>query len=148
MIYTIEKANMIAEQLRRFTSGYGHHVVGQFANVDFWLNEVKEAQRVIDQYNARFNNMRDTQKEWVENHGTIVYDYCSYCGGKCELSDGAPAPPRRTSSSDTDEARRQLVDTAYYFLTRCYRMELLNEEALKQKCDFIGTSIDPNDLKK
>lgn len=28
MIYTIEKANMVAEQLRRFTSGYAHHVVG------------------------------------------------------------------------------------------------------------------------
>ncbi|MBT8391587.1 MAG: hypothetical protein HKO83_05625 [Ignavibacteriaceae bacterium] len=146
-MYTIEKANMVAEQLRRFTSGYAHHVVGQFANVDFWLNEVKETQRIIDQYNTRFKDMSDAQKDWIKNHGTKVFDFCPLCGGKCDLSDGKPSPPTRISSSEMKETRRELVDSAYYFLTRCYRMELLNNEELKQKCDSIGTSIDPNDLK-
>ena len=148
MIYTIEKANMITEQLRRFKSGYAHHVVGQFANIDFWLNEVQESQKTIDHYNARFNNIRNAQKNWIENHGTEVYDYCPYCGGKCELSNGKPSPPNRISSSDLIEARRELVNSTYYFLIRCYRMKLINDEELKQKCDLIGTSIDPNDLKK
>jgi hypothetical protein len=35
MIYTIEKANLISEQLRKFTTGYTHHVVGQFSNIEF-----------------------------------------------------------------------------------------------------------------
>lgn len=148
MIYTIEKANRISEQLRRFTSGYAHHVAGQFANVDFWLDEVRSAQKTIDQYNVRFHNIRDAQKNWIAAHGTVVYDYCPMCGGKCELSDGSPPPPKRTASSELDETRRQLVDSAYYFLTRCYRMELLNKEELEQKCASIGTSLDPNDLKK
>ena len=148
MIYTIEKANMITEQLRRFKSGFAHHVVGQFTNIDFWLNEVLEAQKTIDGYNARFNNIRDTQKNWIENHGTEIYDYCPYCVGKCELSNGKPSPPNRISSSDLIEVRRELVNSTYYFLIRCYRMKLINDEELKQKCDVIGTSIDPNDLKK
>ncbi|WP_299891978.1 hypothetical protein [uncultured Lacinutrix sp.] len=139
---------MITDQLRRFKSGYAHHVVGQFANIDFWLNEVLEAQKTIDQYNSRFNNIRDIQKNWINSHGTKVYDYCPHCGGKCELSNGTPSPPNRISSSDMNETRRNLVNSAYYFLTRCYRMGLLNDDELKQKCDLIGTSIDPNDLKK
>ena len=147
MIYTIEKANMVAEQLRRFTSGYAHYIVGQFANLNFWLNEVKEAQNALDEYRTRFNNMADAQKEWVKNHNTKVYTYCPYCKGKCEFSTGRPSPPRQTSSKDISETRRELVDAIYYFLTRCYRIGLLNDEELKQKCNFIGTSIDPNDLK-
>lgn len=148
MIYTIEKADMIAEQLKRFTSGYAHHVVGQFANLDFWWNEVQEALKAIDQYNTRFNRISDAQKTWVENHGTVVYDYCPYCGGKCAFADGKPSAPRRTPSAELTEARRQLIDAAYYFIARCYRLGLLNEAELKQHCDAIGTSIDPADLKK
>lgn len=148
MIYTIEKAKMITEQLKRFTTGYAHHVVGQFSNIDFWLKEVREAQETIDKYNVRFKNIKNTQEYWIENHGTEVYDYCPYCQGKCELSNGNPSPPKRVSSSDLSETRRELVYSAYFFLTRCFRMKLLDKEELKQKCDLIGTSIDPNDLKK
>jgi hypothetical protein len=28
-MYTIEKADLISEQLRRFTSGFAHHIAGQ-----------------------------------------------------------------------------------------------------------------------
>jgi len=62
MIYTIEKANLISEQLRRFTDGYAHHVAGQFGNIAFWLHEVHESIKTIDEYNKRFNEMRDGQK--------------------------------------------------------------------------------------
>lgn len=147
MIYTIEKANMITEQLKRFTTGYAHHVVGQFANIDFWLHEVNEAKNTIDAYGTRFKTMKKAQEVWIDNHDTEVYDYCPYCNGKCELSNGTPAPPKRTSSSDLDSAKRELTDAAYYFLMRCYRMGLLTKETLQQKCDFINTSIDPDDLK-
>jgi len=55
MIYTIEKANLIAEQLQRFTTGYAFHVAGHFANIDFWLNEVQEALRAIDENTGRYS---------------------------------------------------------------------------------------------
>ena len=148
MIYTIEKANLISSQLRRFTTGYAHHVVGQFANIDFWLQEVVDAQTTIDRYKYRFINIRDAQKDWVEMHNTRIFNYCPICRGKCEFGDEKPLPPKRMSSSELDKVRRALVDAMYYFLVRCYRMGLLNFETLKEKCDYIGTGIDPYDLEK
>ncbi len=148
MIYTIEKADRISEQLRRFTSGFAHHVAGQFSNIDFWLNEVIEARNSIDLYNSRFNKIKESQKEWMENHGDKIYEsHCPYCGGKCELTNGIPSPPKRTSSSELKNVRKKLIDSAYYFLTRCYRMGLLNNQEIEEKCNLIGTSIEPSDLK-
>jgi len=95
MIYTIEKANLITEQLRKFTVGYTHHVVGQFANIEFWINEVIEAIKTIDEHKNRFNNIYNAQKKWTEEHGTIVYDYCPMCKGRCEFSDGKPILPKK-----------------------------------------------------
>ncbi len=91
--------------------------------------------------------MRDEQKKWVDSHGIVVYDYCPYCGGKCELSDGYPSPPVRLSSSEK-ATRKILVDSTYFFLLSCYRMRLLNKNTLETKCKEIGTSIEPSDLEK
>ena len=149
MIYTIEKANLISEQLRRFTHSYAHYVAAQFANIDFWLHEVQESLKTIDEYYKRFNNIREAQEKWVASHGTIVFDYCPICGGKCELSDGRiPSPPVRVSSSELKATRKELVDSTYFFLLRCYRMRLLNDTTLETKCEEIGISIDPLDLGK
>ena len=148
MIYTIEKANLISDQLRRFTTGYAHHVAGQFSNIDFWLHEVQESIKAIDEYNKRFNNIRDGQKEWVDSHGTIVDDYCPSCGGKCELSNGneKPSLPVRTSSNDLQTARKELIDSTYFFLLRGYRMRLLNKTNLETRCKEIGIGVDQSDL--
>ena len=43
MIYTVKKANLIGEQLRKFSTSTAWIVVGQFANLDFWMAEVKTA---------------------------------------------------------------------------------------------------------
>jgi hypothetical protein len=151
MIYTLKKAEMVAEQLRRFTSGFAHHVVGQYANIDFWMAEVLTAQQTLDQYKARLDNMSKAQSEWVENHGTPVYtEYCPICGGKCEFDNGLNNSRyiKRTPSKVINATRTKLVNSTYYFLARCYRMGLLNDEELKEKCDAIGTGIDPGDLGK
>lgn len=148
MIYTIEKANLISEQLRRFTSGYAHHIAGQFANIDFWFDEVKASIKTIDEYNDRFNKIREEQKKWVEAHGTVVFEFCPYCGGKCEFANGKPSPPVRISSNELKEARKELIDSAYFFLIRCYRIGLLDENLLEIKCKEIGTSVESSDLEK
>jgi hypothetical protein len=146
MIYTIEKANLLTNQLNRFTTSYAHHLIGQFANIDFWLDEVQDALKTIDEYNKRFSNMRDAQKEWVTNHGTKVYGYCSICKGRCEFDDGTPRPLVRTSSSELAATRRGLVDATYEFLLRCFRAGLLDQNSLVKKCSQIGTSIEASDL--
>lgn len=147
MIYTVEKANLIARQLRKFTSGYAHHVVGQYANIDFWMNEATEALLVIDNHRHRFDKMYNAQKNWIEDHGTAVHEYCPICRGRCEFSDGKPTLPELKFKRQLVESRQELTDAAYFFLVRCFKIGLLQKEELKARCDLIGTSIDPNDLK-
>lgn len=145
-MYTLEKASLISAQLKKFTTAYTYIVVGQFANLDFWMGEVIGALQAIDGHRDRFGQLYHAQKTWTEEHGTVVHEYCHICRGRCEFSNGKPPLPQLQYKGEKIEARRELIDAAYYFLARCYRIGLLNQEELKQKCDTIGTSIDPNDL--
>jgi hypothetical protein len=150
MIYTIEKATLLTNQLRKFTTSYTHLLVGQFANIEFWLDEIQGALKTIDEYKNRYTNRRDAQKEWVDNHGTKVPDYCAECGGKCEFDDGPspPSPPVRTSHTDLDAAYSNLSDAAYEFLLRCFRAGFLDQPSLENMCKRAGTSLDPSDLRR
>ena len=148
MSYTIERATLIANQLKKFTTSYAHHLAGQFANLDFWLSETQEALKAIDGYFHRYQNLRKAQMQWVKNHGTKVYDYCSICGGKCELADGTPSPPVKIDKEELETTRRQVKDAVYHFLLRCFRANLLNEKSLSEACERVGTSVEPEDLRR
>jgi len=150
MIYTVKRANLIAEQLRKFKDSNSWMVVGQFANLDFWLAEVKTSLNALIEHNSRFDKMYDAQKEWIDEHGIQVADNCPICQGVCELGNGSIKPklPNRSpeTKSDKKEARQELLNSTYYFLVHCYKLKLINEEELRNKCADIGTSIDINDL--
>ena len=151
MIYTIQRANLISEQLRKFSDSNSWMVVGQFVNIEFWIAEVKSALKAIDEHNSRFDKMYEAQKEWIESHGVQVPDNCPICQGVCELGDGSRKPnlPKKSpeTKSDKKESRRELINSSYFFLRRCYRLKLINEFEFRNKCDEIGTSVDINDLK-
>lgn len=147
MIYTFEKSDLITKQLKKFTTAYTHHVVGQYANIDFWINEIVASLKAIDEHKNRFNKLYTAQKNWIEDHGIVIHEFCPICNGKCEFSTGKPRLPVLQFKSERNDFRKELVDAAYFFLLRCFRIGLLTREELKQKCDTIGTSIDPNDLK-
>jgi len=151
MIYTIEKANLISERLRKFTDSYAYMVAGQFANIDFWIEEITNSIKAIDEHNLRFEKMCEGQKEWIEEKNVLVPDYCHICNGICELSEQhykKPELPKQRAKREKKEARKELIDSAYYFLIRCFKVDLLDEEELKNYCTRIGTSIDPFDLDK
>lgn len=148
MAYSIDQANAVADQLEKFTTSYVHHLAGQVANLDFWLEEVGHALRVIDGYQRRFTLMRDAQSAWVTAHGTVVHGYCPICRGACEFGAAAPPPPTRIASQELDAARRRLKDAAYQFLLRCHRAGLLDEISLRAACARVGTSVDDADLER
>lgn len=148
MVYTIEKANLISEQLKKFTTGYTHHVVGHYSNIDFWINEAIEALNTLDNHKKRFDKMYNAQKVWIEEHDTVVHDYCPVCNGKCEFDNGRPTLPKLKYKTELAETRKDLVDSIYFFLIRCFRIGLLNYDELNKRCNSVGTDIDPNDLKK
>lgn len=151
MTYTVKKAELLAEQLRRFETGYAHHVAGQFANLDFWMGEVESALAAIDGHKERFGNLSSGQQSWVQKHRTQVPvgGFCGLCRGRCEFDDGSqqsPTPPKRKGTTKRTSARRELVDASYHLLTRLYRMGLLDEKQLRDRCEQIGTSIEPSDI--
>lgn len=151
MIYTIERAKLITDQLRKFADSYAYMVAGQFANIDFWIDETLNSIRAIDQHNVRFEKMCEAQKEWIEEKNVRVPDYCYICNGICELSEQHYKKPelhKQRAKNEKKEARKKLVNSAYYFLVRCFKIGLLNEEELKGYCNQIGTSVDLDDLKK
>lgn len=149
MIYTIEKANLISERLRKFTDSYAYMVAGQFANIDFWIDEITNSIKAIDEHNLRFEKMCEAQKKWVEEKNVRVPDYCHICNGICELSEQhykKPELPKQRAKTEKKESRKELVDSAYYFLVRCFKIGLLSKEEFKEYCNQIGTSVDLNDL--
>lgn len=148
MIYTIERANLLADQFRRYNAHHAHHLAGIFSNVDFWLHEVEEAYRAINEYNHRFEKLREAQKNWVKQYDVRVHRFCPVCGGRCELGcdDGTPQPPQRTSSHDLEAARVSLREEARNFLLRCYRTGLMDEENLREMCARIGTGLEHSEL--
>lgn len=146
MIYSIEKANLISGQLLKFKDCFIHQLAGHTANMDFWINEVKESILALDDYTKRFYSMRDGQAIWIEHHKEPIHDYCPICGGKCEFSNGIPSLPTRVENSLLKETRKDLVNAAYYFLVRCYNSKLIDLAALENYCSEVGTSIDPGDL--
>ena len=150
MIYTVEKANLITKQLNKFKDNYAFMVAGQFANIEFWINEVETAITAIDEHNIRFTKMYDAQEKWIDEKNVRIPDYCYICNGICELSNEhykKPELPKQKSTNDKNDSRKDLINAMYYFLVRCLKLELLNEELFKEYCNRIGTSIDPNDLK-
>ena len=149
MIYTVERANLITEQLRKFSDSNGYMVAGQFANIDFWMNETESAIKAIDEHNTRFEKMYKAQKEWIEDKNVRVPDYCHICNGICELSEEhykKPELPKKRAKNEKKQSRKELVDSAYYFLIRCFKIGLLNKEEMNDYCNQIGTGIDPSDL--
>jgi len=87
-----------------------------------------------------------TQNNWIAKHDTKVFDFCHHCQGKCELSHGIPAATIRTSKRMLKEAKVKLIDSAYFFLIRSFRLNLLDKKELKQYCSKIGTSIEFSDI--
>lgn len=145
MAYGIDQANNVASQLEKFTTSFAEHLAGQVANLDFWLEEVAHALRVLDGYPTRFSRLRAAQEAWVKTHGPVATSFCPHCGGKCELGE-TPRPPRRVPSGELDEARRRLKDATYRLLLRCHRARMVDEATLRAACQRVGTSVDPADL--
>ena len=48
MSYSTDIAELVAKQISRLTTLNRHQLVGQVANLDFWLGEVQHALAVID----------------------------------------------------------------------------------------------------
>ncbi|GAA4773812.1 MULTISPECIES: hypothetical protein [Flavobacterium] len=148
MIYTIEKANLIIEQLAKFKSIPSYKLSGHFANFGFWEVEVKSALKAIDEHYERFKIMSNGQLNYIDNHGEPIHDYFNICDGVCEFSTGRPILPKRIVNSELKEKRIELLNSYYGLLVRSFNSKIIDKDQLQKFCFDVNISIDVNDLKK
>jgi len=148
MAYIIDQAEAVAATLERCTTAYAYQVAGQFANLEFWVGESIHALDALAGYDDRFASMSAAQEAWIGAHNVVVGSYCPACKGQCEFDPELrpPRPPTRIPAKARDAATRRLKDAVYFFLLRCYRMNLLDEDALRDVCARVGTSVEAPDL--
>ena len=142
MSYSSEIARILAERW-----GEIRHVEPPSArraspNLDFWLDEVRHALGVIDGYGPRFERLKSAQLKFASEHGTTEFLLCDPRHTK-----QSAAPPKRTPSSELNEARRSLCDATYHFLVRCYKEGFIAEPALREACGSLEIGVDARDLR-
>lgn len=146
MTYSIEQAELLARQLEALATRNAHQVAGQFANLEFWLEEVAHVVTTIDDYPRRFRQLREAQDAWVKAHDTKMTPRCGICRGPCELGPQTPPRPSRISSDELSAARSAVQRTCYRFLLRLYRVGLLAPDALRDACERIDVTLEHEDI--
>lgn len=147
MIYTIEKANLIIEQLTKFKNLPSYKLSGHFANFEFWETEVKSALKAIEEHYKRFKIMSSAQLNFIENHGEPIHDFCPICKGICEFSNGKPDLPKRILNSELKEVKAKLLNTYYLLVVKSFNSKIIDKNQLEKFCQDVNISIDENDLK-
>jgi hypothetical protein len=146
MIYTIEKANLIIEQLTKFKSMPTYKLSGHIANFEFWEAEVKSALKAIEEHYKRFKTMSNAQLNYIENHGEPIHEFCTVCNGVCEFSTGKPSLPKRIVNSDLKEVKTELLNTYYFLLVRSFNSKIIDIKQLEKHCNEVEISFDQTDL--
>jgi len=144
--YSITRAELIAEQIGRFATQHIHQLAGHHANLGFWMSEAVAAVRVIDDYQARFNRLRDAQLSWVQSHNTKLTSYCPFCRGACELGPQTPERPHRVPSEDLSAARKAVRTAVRQFLVRLLHAGFISESDVRREADLVGAPVGPEDL--
>ena len=147
MNYSLDRALLLAEQLRQLATRQAFALAGHHANLAFWLAETEQAIATVDGYQERWRRQRDAQAEWVRLHGTRFDGPCDCCGGRCELGKRAPAAPLRTAGEDLDEARSQVRAAFLAFLLRLHRFRLLEGEEVRALALRVKAPFDSEDLR-
>ena len=146
MSYSIAKATVIAEQLRRLSTQHAHQLAGHVSNLAFWMAEAQAAVVVIQDYPARFRRLRDAQVAWVRSRDTKVPFYCPLCEGECEFSPATPQGPHRIPSEQLAAARAEVRQAAAQFLLRLLRSGMIALSELERYRDELELPIEPEDL--
>jgi hypothetical protein len=140
--YSTDITTLLTGQLAKFTTLNRHQLVGHVANLEFWVAEVRHCLDVIDGYAARFKRLKSAVVRHLSEHSTTEFDLDE----PVEINWPAE-PPHRVPGSDLKEARRDLCESAYRFLVRCFNEGLIEEATLRKACDGLGVGVEARDLK-
>jgi len=144
--YSVARAELIAEQIGRFATQHVHQLAGRHANLGFWISEAVAAVRAIDDYQARFQRLRDSPLSWVRAHDSKITRYCPVCRGACEFGPQTPERPHRVPSEDLSAARTAVRTAVRQFLVRLLHAGFISESDVRREADLVSASLEPEDL--
>lgn len=133
MSFSTDIAESVANQLARFVTLNRHQLAGQAANLDFWLDQVRNALAAIDGYGVRFVRMTAAQEQYTATHETTEFAF-----GADHHIGARAAPPRRVPERELQKARRALVEAAAAFLHRCRDDDLISDAQLGEALGALG----------
>ncbi|MEM6783735.1 MAG: hypothetical protein AAF624_08380 [Bacteroidota bacterium] len=149
MSYSNERADLVNDQIRRLATQNPFQLAGQYRNLDFWLDEAASALTTLRTYPQRFAKLRDGTKTWIAEHGSLVVDYCAFCGGPCELEKARSAPlPKRTPSQERNDAEKGVREAVRLLALRLYRSHFIDEDQLREIGGRFDFDFDPRELRR
>jgi hypothetical protein len=136
MPFSTDLALLVASQLSRFVTLNRHQLAGQVANLDFWLDQVRNGLAAIDGYGKRFHQMKVAQTKHVKEHHTTEFSLDDPC-----CTQGMPAPPRKVPEQELQAARQALCDATRRFLRRCTKDGLIPDATLREACANLDLNL-------
>lgn len=118
-------------------------MAGHLANLDFWLDEVLHAIRVLDSYEKRFENLKQATIRYADQHQTCEFPLQASLDSQYFRK---VTPPRRIPHHQLITSRKRLLDAAYHLLLRLHKAGLIDELQLRSSLEKIQLRIDPIDL--
>ena len=67
-------------------------------------------------------------------------------GGACEFGPQTPDVPGRISGKDLAAARDAVRQASRRFLLRLYRAHFVDEDGVREACNDLGISVEPEDF--
>ncbi len=142
MPYSSDIARILTDQLAKFVTLNRHQLAGQVANLDFWLDEVRHAIHVIDDYGPRFEPSRTLSSSTPRSTGLR--------NSISETRATRNSQPHRRGGFCTPTSTRRDVPSAtdaYRFLVRCFNEGFITESVLREACGSLEIGIEARDLR-
>jgi hypothetical protein len=132
MSFSMDMAELVANQLSRFVTLNRHQLAGQVANSIFGLP--KFATPFVSLMDGvRFIQMKAAQERYVAAHGTIEFALNDEEGRGAKAS-----PPHRIPDRELQKAHRALTKAAFHFFDRCRRDGLISALRLTEALKLLG----------
>lgn len=151
MAYTTDIADAVSTTINKFVTLNTHQLVGHVANLEFWTEQVQNAQAALDGHDSRQRVREHAQQDYIRQHDTrrfALQDTAEQrdCADVCDLPRAEP-DRHRIDAATIRTKRREVADAFYRFVRRCHKVGLLSNEAASAALEKCGIGIEPGDFR-
>jgi hypothetical protein len=149
MAYSLEIADAVSRTIGKFVTLNNHQLAGHLANLEFWTRQIENALDAVDGYAKRQRTLEQAQKQYIKTHETRQFSIDENEARRKYENEFGPiraVPDRSRIDAETlATKRRNIVDSFYRFILRCFKERLLTKEEARQALDKLGIGMEPGD---